>query len=285
MLGGKNKQTRQPLGYTIVEVMIVLAVSGIMFLIAAQFINGKQEKAAFTQGSNDMASKLQQVVQDVTDGHYSDVPLTCTVSGSGVGATISVTTTSSGEQGTASDCVFLGKIVSFYDTSGGTNRNNYSIFSIAAARNITSIPNNLIAAVGGSPSLTTQSVTPQNLYVKKMTIVDASSGSPSVNPSNTYNIGFLQGLGNVDKNTGSYLTGAQQPVQLVYADTTHNKMGDESYIAGTTIRLAKNATICVSDGARNADIFIGGSTSPQQASSNNNNELNISVQQLGTAPC
>lgn len=54
MKGGKS-----PLGYTVVEVMIVLAVSGIMFLVAANFINGKQQKTSFANGVNEMASRIQ----------------------------------------------------------------------------------------------------------------------------------------------------------------------------------------------------------------------------------
>ena len=60
MLGGRNRHSKQPFGYTIVEVMIVLAVSSAMFLIAANFINGKQERTAFSQGSNEMVSQLQR---------------------------------------------------------------------------------------------------------------------------------------------------------------------------------------------------------------------------------
>ena len=80
MLGGKNKQ---PLGYTIIEVMIVLAVSGLMFIIAATFINGKQQRATFTAGVNEMASELQNVIEQVNDGSYADVPLNCVSAGAG----------------------------------------------------------------------------------------------------------------------------------------------------------------------------------------------------------
>jgi Tfp pilus assembly protein FimT len=263
MLGGRNKQ-HQPLGYTIVEVMIVLAVSGFMFVIAANFINGKQERAAFTQGSNDTVSKLQGVVEGVIDGHYSDVPLTCDKT------TGQASTSGTGTQGETSDCVFLGKIVSFY-ASGGSDKNHYGIYSIAAARSITSFPNALISSVSG---LTTDSAIPQSLYVKGMTIVD---GGGTTHQNTYFNIGFLQDIGNVDS-TGVYLSGAQQPVQLVYSNNNAN-------ISGTHIQKAKSATICLSDGSRYAEVFIGGPTSGRQSSSSNNNQLNISVQQLGATVC
>lgn len=271
MLGGKNKQHRQPLGYTIVEVMIVLVVSGFMFVIAANFINGKQAKAAFTQGSNDTGSKLQSVLDDVVDGHYSDVPLQCNVSGS----VLSANTSGAGNQGETPNCVFLGKIVRFYDPGSG-QKDHYSIYSMAAARSITSFPNNLVSAIGGSPPLTTQSTIPQSLYVQDMTVVDAGGASHN----NVFNIGFLQGIGNVN-GAGVYLSGAQQPVQLAFANTSS---GSESAIAGTAVQPAKSAVICLTDGDRYAQVLIGGTTGSDFAASNDN-RLNISVQQLGTTSC
>lgn len=263
MLGGKNKQQSQPLGYTIIEVMIVLAVSGVMFIIAASFINGKQEQAAFAQGSNDAASKLQNLIEDIADGHYSDVPVQCAATGGGLTASA----TASGNQGESSACVFLGKMLRFYDPAGGTNRDTYDVYSIAAARGITSFPNPQISAIDG---LVSQSVIPQSLRVKRMTVRPASG--PSLN---IYNIGFLQGLGQVDSATGSYLTGAQQPIQLVYANPG-NSLGDFS---GTNIKPAQAVTICLTDDTRYAQILIGA------VGGGNNNQLNVIVQQWGQTSC
>lgn len=268
MLGGKNKQQNQ-LGYTIVEVLIVLAVSGVMFLIASNFINGKQAKAAFSQGSNDMGSKLQKIVEEVTDGHYSDIPLSCDVSGGSLSASTSI----SGKQGENSNCVFLGKLVRFY---GNPQTDHYSAYSIAAARTITDFPDNLVGAISG---LTADSAIPQRLYVKSMTVVDTANHThPFV-----YNFGFLQGLGNVNASQpGVYVSGAQQPVRLVYANTTS---GNEADIAGTKLQPAKSAAVCLTDGKRYAEILVGGTLTGGDSSSNNNNQLNISVHQLGTTSC
>ncbi len=263
MLGGKNKQPKQLLGYTIIEVMIVLAVSGVMFLIAANFINGKQERASFTQGSNDSVSLLQNVVEDITDGHYSDVPIQCATSGSALSFPSGV----SPSQGQNPACVFLGKLAHFYGS--GSNRTNYQLFSIAAARTVTSFPNSQVAAI---PHLTTQSTLPQGLAVKTMHVKD----SAGKNHANFYSIGFIQGLGSVDAATGVYASGAQQPVGLVYASDTNPGAWDEADVTGTTLQSARSATICLSDGSRNAEIFIGGA---------NDNRLSISIQQLGTTPC
>src|SRR5947209_7153977 len=67
MKGGK---TKTPRGYTIVEVMIFLAVSGFMFIIAAQFVSGKQAHAEFRQGMNDVKAQVQQTINDVANGYF-----------------------------------------------------------------------------------------------------------------------------------------------------------------------------------------------------------------------
>src|SRR5579884_2456783 len=123
MKGGKNKK---PAGYTIVEVMIVLAVSGMMFVIAALFIQGKQEKASFTAGINQMASQIQTTIEQVTDGQYSDITVPCnfttttTIGGSG----------SPVQQGNNPNCVFLGKLVHFL---GGSSV-QYEVVSVVGGR-------------------------------------------------------------------------------------------------------------------------------------------------------
>ena len=57
MIGG-NK----PHGYTIVEVLIFLAISSLMFLLAATFISGKQSAVEFKQGMNDINTQIKSVV-------------------------------------------------------------------------------------------------------------------------------------------------------------------------------------------------------------------------------
>lgn len=271
MKGGKT-----PLGYTIVEVMIVLAVSGVMFLIAANFINGKQEHTAFTEGSNDLVSRLQNIAQDVTDGHYSDWPITCDANPSGTA--ISFPASGSPGQGANPKCVFLGKLVHFY-ISGTALPQAYETFSLAAARNITgSLPQPGVKAI---PGLTDQSTVPQNLYVQGMHVLDLTGNDhPSVS-----NIGFAQGLGTIpDPTAGVYQSGAQT-VGLVYTTALDNAAaGSVTAIAGGAVQPAKSAVICLSDGTRYAQVFIGG-TNGSAPSSNNGNQLNVSVQQLGTVAC
>lgn len=252
MKGGKN---RQPLGYTIVEVMIVLAVSGMMFVIAASFINGKQEQSAFTAGTKDMASQIQDVVEQVTDGKYSDIPLGCNAGGSSLGFPIS-----SADQGTNSPCVFLGKLLQFSNGSP-----DYTLSSVAGARLVGDIQPDLTNTKPTViPGLDVQQATPQSLNVIGTKIVD-SNGNPHTDAF--YVIGFLEGLGT--SKHGSFQSGGQT-VTMVYSTALSPPIPPLSGGSLASLQYAQSATICLSDGTQTAELVMGGGSS----------QLNVDIEHI-----
>jgi hypothetical protein len=269
MLGGKNKQAK-PLGYTIVEVLIVLAVSGMMFIIAANFINGKQQKTAFTQGVNEMASRIQDSVEQVTDGQYSDIPFACSASGAPL--TIS-DSAGSNTQGTNSDCVFIGKFFQFYNNS---DPSSYEVFSLAADRSKTSLGPDVttVRANDGSSGvdLTTQQTVPQHLEVfNSLTIVNGSGNTQT----GLYGFGFTQSQGTAGSTAGTYASGAQT-INLVYSpqlNAPKDEQGAATAITGHVV-LANSVTFCLTDGTYYAKFSIGGQAA-------NGNKLGVKVQMKG----
>lgn len=124
--------TRQK-GYTIVEVMIVLAVSGALFLSAVLLINGRQQRTQFDQSIREVRSQIQQVVNEVSNGFYPDfTSFTCTVTGSGP-PTFAL---ASGGQGTNEGCIFLGKAIQL--GVEGTDPEQFRVFNIAGRQKNTS---------------------------------------------------------------------------------------------------------------------------------------------------
>jgi prepilin-type N-terminal cleavage/methylation domain-containing protein len=269
MKGGKN---RQPLGYTIVEVMIVLAVSGVMFVIAASFINGKQARTAFTASVNQVASTVQNVLEQVTDGQYSDIPFTCTTGSPPTfnGAPVS-------NQGANSPCVFLGKL--FYFEQG--TQPDYDILSLAGNRlNSAGTPAVSFTDTyptpvhGGSVNLTIQTKIPQNLHVANI----------KVNGATAFDFGFSQGLGSLnttDATNNTFASGAQA-VNLIYTTAPSGTglslpslLNDLSAgSAASTYATAKTASICLTDGTRYATIDVG---------QTNGNQLSVNVTMQGSA--
>ncbi len=272
MKGGENKQ---PLGYTILEVMIVLAVSGVMFLIAASFINGKQEKAAFTNGVNQFASTIQDTINEVTDGQYSDIPVDCSFNGT---TTISAGTNPNNYiQGQNAPCVFLGKVLHLSYLGG---QSNYEVLTVAGGRvdNLGNPITNLTGADNADPkvviptpdSLTIYGTVPQGLDVNNV----LENGS-----TNSYAIGFFQTQGTSDGEGG--LQDGPQTVGMYYInglDSSANKTFTFSptYPLSTYLTPATSVDICLSDGVQYADIKLGDSGS-------NASQLSVSVVKYGTS--
>lgn len=248
MLGGRNKQPKPSPGYTIVEVLIVLAVSGMMFVIAVNFINGKQAKAAFTQGTNEMASQIQGVIEQVANGQYSDIPVTCTSGGGNTNATASGASSSETDNkktGINAPCVFLGKMLRFHQGGEPT----YDVVSMAGAR----VPTTATGTVSPSQAAPTvingldrtQNI-PQRLTVRSVRV------SPG---GNIYNFGFAQGLGSLAD--GSFTSGAQT-ISMIYSLSNMSAPTTPNANLKNGLNYARSATICMTDGQRYAQILVGG---------------------------
>lgn len=67
-----NRVRSEPTGYTIVETMIFLAVSGILFFSAMLLVNGQQRKTEFETNVRDFNTKLQSVIGNVASGYYNN---------------------------------------------------------------------------------------------------------------------------------------------------------------------------------------------------------------------
>ena len=120
MRGGKNKT-----GYTITEVLIVLAISSAMFITANVFLSGRVAETNFRTGVNEMASRMQDVIDQVNNGQYNDRPLTCSV----VAGAVTTVQATNENQGKNTACIFVGKLFSF--SPGG---NQYSLDILAGKK-------------------------------------------------------------------------------------------------------------------------------------------------------
>jgi len=97
-------------GYTIIEVLIVLAVTSLLFTAVIATFSGKQAKSQATQSARDMETQLQSVSSDVHTGSFPN-GVECSVSGAG-GPTIAENPDVA-QGGSNAGCIFLGKVVVF----------------------------------------------------------------------------------------------------------------------------------------------------------------------------
>lgn len=122
------KRTRVLPGYTIVEVMIVLAVTGALFVSAMLLVSGQQARTEFSQGVREFESKIQDVMNDVGTGYYSQNTTRQCIS-SASGPVFDLVTTA--EQGKSQACIYMGRALQF-----GTG-DTYTKHTIVGLRRIT----------------------------------------------------------------------------------------------------------------------------------------------------
>lgn len=97
-------------GFTIIEVMIVLAVTGALFVSAALLIAGRQQQTQFDQSIREVQSQIQQVINEIGHGFYPNSgDFSCEAGSSGP----PTFTGAAAGQGTNEGCIFLGKAIQF----------------------------------------------------------------------------------------------------------------------------------------------------------------------------
>jgi type II secretory pathway pseudopilin PulG len=117
-------------GYTIIEVMIVFAVTGAILLVAMMAVSGQQAKAEFTQSINDIQAQINDVINNVATGYYSSAgSFKCVASASS--PTVPEITGDASSQGTNQDCTFIGRAIQF---AVNGNPNAYNIYNIVGLR-------------------------------------------------------------------------------------------------------------------------------------------------------
>jgi len=126
-------------GYTIIEVVIFLAISAAMLLAASLLISGRQQKTLFTQSVVDFERQIQDIANDVSTGYYpADSRVNCTVTGSIAKASYA----GGNEQGSNSDCVFVGKLIHFYPDDYGSDAGLLKVYTIFGPKNYSTNPIN-----------------------------------------------------------------------------------------------------------------------------------------------
>lgn len=109
----------------------------------------------------------------------------------------------------------------------------------------------------GSVNLTTQSTIPQQIDVKSIHVTVGASTNVA------YGLGFIQSAGTIDPVTNQLENGAQT-VSLVYSPTLNApNLPENSAVTDITgnVAFADSAVMCLTDGARTAEITFGDSSS------------------------
>lgn len=261
-------------GYTITEVMIFLAVSGFMFIVAAIFISGKQARGEFQQGMNDINTKIQQTISDVSNGFYpSNSNFTCSAGGVGQRPSFSA---GANEQGINEGCIFMGKMMQFGVKN--TDDIGYNVYTIIGRQfqtddstlippaNFAGAQPVAVTGLAGSYSAAAQNMTQEQelewgLHIDKMYDGDTSHPIGAV--------GFFAGFASSTNN--QLASGAAAPFAVAIPGSQLDQMPDGPTIDGLVNGLTGLSTIpnpniilCFKGGANQyGRLTIGSSTNVQ----------------------
>ncbi len=117
---------KSSIGYTIVEVMIFLAISSAILVSALLLVGGQQQKTQFTQSLRDIDSHIRDVMNDVSAGIYSNTGnFQCLADNAGSAPVISA---GADKQGANVSCIYIGKVLQFGPAS---SPEDFNVFSVA----------------------------------------------------------------------------------------------------------------------------------------------------------
>lgn len=133
---------KQGRGYTILEVMIFLAISGFMLIAAMVAIGGRQQEVQFQQAARDFEDKINDLISDVEVGYFvRDAQFGCRAVGTAdpVPEIFFESGESGNVQGESGDCVLVGKTIIMGDeaeisTSDVSDKGVLRIYDMAGVR-------------------------------------------------------------------------------------------------------------------------------------------------------
>jgi type II secretory pathway pseudopilin PulG len=187
-------------GFTIVETMVVLGITGTLFLTAFLTIDGKQSSTEFYQSIHDIQSVISQTISEVNTGYYANTNnFLC----NGTGGTIQISS-GTNSQGANNGCIFIGKAMQF--GVNGTSPEQYIIYTIVGLQgSINNLSSTLSAAkptalAPGASTNTTPSPFPDASQIGKLNYGLTVASMNSVDASGTKTpigtMAFISSLGN-----------------------------------------------------------------------------------------
>ncbi len=255
-----NKMKRRG-GYTILEVMIFLAVSSVMFIYAVIAIGGRQKQVQYSQAVRETENQFSDAVNDIASGFFpKQNNIICTKSGSGALERVAFVAGSK-EQGSSDSCASVGKVLMF--NVDGVEPSQYLLgtlvgvkppFSQAALPSVIDMKPRLAYDPTPGVGLNLNENKPLRFGIRVTKIFNNAS------PSKEY--GMLAVAAGFDASAASQKNGLMQTV--LYASTIGFNQSVDNYaqeIEGlnklTIEQPADGVSVCLSYDGRLARIVIG----------------------------
>jgi type II secretory pathway pseudopilin PulG len=241
---------RNSAGYTILEVMIVLAVTTALFVGVAVLFGGRQGQTQTEQSVRDLESKIQNITNDVATGYFPN-GIKCTATSTPADPV--VPSAAPATAGSNSGCIFLGKIASFAN-------DKINLLSIVGRQFTGAIGNSSATSSLGEAVPVAVQINPEsysyNYGLKPIKIYDMANDTTQYGA-----IAFMNQLGG-GSGGASPLTGSRSILLYGITGTVINDSigtaSGKAGVAGNYVALTKGARICLLGGnGKRAEITVG----------------------------
>ncbi|MBI2007839.1 hypothetical protein HYS85_01200, partial [Candidatus Saccharibacteria bacterium] len=233
-------------GYTIVEVLIVLVVSLVVFFAAVTVFSGKQGKTEFAQAMRDVESQIQAVINDVRVSTYPDASnYRCIIDPLSQRPAL---VSGSSQIGTNTNCIFLGKAIELSTT---TNPDQLNVYTVLGRRLNGSTPVTTFEYPNPEPNPETMDqLTETYKIIFGATVLSArQDASPATEPA------YLMGFYNSLHPTSAPTQGSQSLKTVGYIGPNNFGPGlVKTAIRGLSVATPVNSkiwTICFQSGTSN----------------------------------
>jgi type II secretory pathway pseudopilin PulG len=274
MRGGKNAR-----GFTIVETLVVLAVTGGLFIAIAATMAGKQSRTEFQQSIQEIKSQIEQTINEVGSGFFPNTNnFRCTAGGSGP-----VLSSGATNQGENTGCVFLGKVMQFGMT--GTSPEQFRVYTVAGLQRtaggdeVTTYAESFPTVV--APSTSNASIPDASATGKLLYGLTTSEVYYGTVKTNIGAVAFVNSL--AQYSSGSVISGAQSvnviPINGTSLNTTSAAAAQaiNTRLATSPINVSNGVHLCfVSGGTNQSGLITIGS---------NNRQLSVTLSIRGNKTC
>lgn len=279
--GDAHLKSGKSRGFTVVEVLIVLAVTGLLFVSAAALISGRTNKTQFQQAINDTTAQIRQTLNEVSTGYYANLGnFKC----QNISNAMSITS-GSAEQGSNSGCVFLGKVMQFGVKD--TDPQQYTTFAVAGLQK-DAAGNEVTTYTDAKPAViypsTAQPNSPNSATTGKL-LYGLTVSKMYYNGNTANNVGAVAFLTTLGSYAGTDLQSGAQKITVV--PVTGTALNDTPANAANTINsnLVSSSAISLTNGVQICFDSAGTNQSGLVTIAGNGQQFSVTLSIKGNKGC
>lgn len=176
------KGSTLPQGFTLVEVLIFLAISLFVLIAALGLIGSQQSRTQFTQGMRDAEGKIQSLINDVSSGFFPSV------------SSAVLCDSFTAAQGQNQNCIFIGKTIRLT-----SNSSDYQLITLSGRRTLALDPSELVKNLDEADTAEVVVLTESSQLLWRLEVTRLMTAQGT----NLESFGFTNGFGSLAGGSGA----------------------------------------------------------------------------------